>query len=131
MNNKMEPVTPVVILQGAMVFALLAGFAFGLFTGQAHVAGLAMAWLSLCGLFFTIAPVIEHDGQERLATKTMLATLADWSGSSLPSWQDGFDSRGPLQIKTPPDQGGVGTAGKTRCTTMIPQFPNLARQLTT
>ena len=58
MNNKMEPVTPVVILQGAMVFALLAGFAFGLFTGQAHVAGLAMAWLSLCGWFFTIAPVI-------------------------------------------------------------------------
>ena len=58
MNNKMEPVTPVVVIQGAMVFALLAGFAFGLFTGQAHVAGLAMAWLSLCGWFFTIAPVI-------------------------------------------------------------------------
>ena len=38
MNNKMEPVTPVVILQGAMVFALLAGFAFGLFTGQAGIS---------------------------------------------------------------------------------------------
>ena len=58
MNNKMEPVTPVVVIQGAMVFALLAGFAFGLFTGQAHVAGLSMAWLSVCGWFFTIAPVI-------------------------------------------------------------------------
>ena len=58
MNNKMEPVTPVVVIQGAMVFALLAGFAFGLFTGQSHVAGLSMAWLSVCGLFFTIAPVI-------------------------------------------------------------------------
>ena len=53
MNNKMEPVTPVVVIQGAMVFALLAGFAFGLFTGQAHVAGLSMAWLSVCGWFFT------------------------------------------------------------------------------
>ena len=49
MNNKMEPVTPVVVIQGAVVFALLAGFAFGLFTGQAHVAGLAMEWLSRCG----------------------------------------------------------------------------------
>ena len=58
MNNKMEPVTPVVVIQGAMAFALLAGFAFGLFTGQAHVAGLSMAWLSVCGWFFTIAPVI-------------------------------------------------------------------------
>ena len=58
MNNKMEPVTPVVILQGAMVFALLAGFAFGLFTGQSHVAGLSMAWLALCGWLYTIAPVI-------------------------------------------------------------------------
>ena len=46
------------VIQGAMVFALLAGFAFGLFTGQAHVAGLAMAWLSLCGWLYTIAPVI-------------------------------------------------------------------------
>lgn len=58
MNNKMEPVTPVVILQGAMVFALLAGFAFGLFTGQAHVAGLSMAWLALCGWMASIAPAI-------------------------------------------------------------------------
>ncbi|HET8667309.1 MAG TPA: hypothetical protein VFM10_04955 [Terriglobales bacterium] len=57
-NNKMELVTPVVAIQGAMVFALLAGFAFGMFTGQAHVAGLSMAWLALCGWFYTIAPVI-------------------------------------------------------------------------
>ena len=57
-NNKMEPVTPVVIFQGAMVFALLAGFAFGLFTGQAHVAGLSMAWLALCGWMASIAPAI-------------------------------------------------------------------------
>ena len=34
-----------------MVFALLAGFAFGLFTGQAHVAGLSMAWMALWGGF--------------------------------------------------------------------------------
>lgn len=58
MNNKMEPVTPVVVIQGAMVFALVAGFAFGLFTGQAHVAGLSMAWLALCGWMASIAPAI-------------------------------------------------------------------------
>ena len=63
--------------------------------------------------------MIEHDRPERRPPQTMLATLADWSGSSLPSWQDGFDSCGPLQIKTPPDQGGVGTAGETKCTVII------------
>ena len=52
MNNKMEPVTPVVVIQGAMVFLRCwPGFAFGLFTGQAHVAGLSMAWMALCGWF--------------------------------------------------------------------------------
>ncbi|HET8666651.1 MAG TPA: hypothetical protein VFM10_01655 [Terriglobales bacterium] len=58
MNNKMEPVTPVVVIQGAMVFALIAGSSFGLFTEQAHVSGLAMAWLALCGWLYGIAPVI-------------------------------------------------------------------------
>ena len=77
MNNKMEPVTPVVILQGAMVFALLAGFAFGLFTGQAHVAGLAMAWLSLCGWFFTIAPVIVVNPAKIVVLLLVAAVFAD------------------------------------------------------
>ena len=61
MNNKMEPVTPVVVIQGAMVFALLAGFALPdscLSENPVEPPGLSMAWLSVCGWFFTIAPVI-------------------------------------------------------------------------
>ena len=58
MKTTMETLTPVIKLQAAMVFALIAGASFGFFTADANFSALSLIWLSACGLVVTYGPMI-------------------------------------------------------------------------
>lgn len=57
-RSTMETVTAVTVVQAVMAISLMAGFTFGLLTGDAALSALSMAWLAVCGWVVTYLPMM-------------------------------------------------------------------------
>lgn len=57
-TSAMETVTAVTVVQAVMAISLMAGFAFGMLTGDAALSALSMAWLAVCGWLVAYGPVM-------------------------------------------------------------------------